>query len=322
MGSQDFDTIFEYVEGYDLLVIDEAQNIPNIGMGLKIIADHRPTVRVLVTGSSSFDLARNVGEPLVGRKRTIRMFPIAQMELLGSRYNRAELKENLSEFLVYGSYPEVLNATTKQQKQDYLVELVDSYLLKDILALDNVKSPQALLNLLRLLAFQVGNEVSINELATTLGWDNKTVERYLDLLEKCFIITRLSPFSRNLRNEIGKKSKYYFLDNGVRNAIISQFNSLDLRGDVGALWENFIFSERQKRLAYRGIHGSCYFWRTYQGQEIDFIEERDGKLCGYEAKWSNGKVPKAPADWVASYPGATFEVINPGNYLDYTIGSR
>lgn len=322
LGSQNFERIFEYVEGYDLIVIDEAQNIPNIGAGLKVIVDHRPKVRIITTGSSSFDLARNIGEPLVGRKKTICMFPIAQLELLGSRYNRAELKEALPDFLVYGSYPDVLNATTKQDKQDYLVELVDSYLLKDILALDNVKSPRALLDLLRLLAFQVGSEVSVNELATTLGWDSKTVARYLDLLEQCFIITRLGAFSRNLRNEIGKKSKYYFLDNGIRNAIISQFNPLMLRKDVGAIWENFIFSERQKNLAYKGVHGSSYFWRTYQGQEIDFIEERNGKLSAYEVKWSDHKTPKVPQDWLESYPEATFKVITKDNYLDFVTGDE
>lgn len=319
-GSQDFDRIFEYVEGYDLVVIDEAQNIPNIGAGLKILVDNRPEIRVVATGSSSFDLARNIGEPLVGRKKTIRLFPVAQMELLGDRYNRAEIKEALPDFLVHGSYPDVLNAATKQEKQDYLVELVDSYLLKDILALDNVKSPQALLDLLRLLAFQVGSEVAVNELANTLGWDNKTVSRYLDLLEQCFIITRLGGFSRNLRNEIGKKSKYYFLDNGVRNAIIAQFNPLMLRKDVGAIWENFIFTERQKNLAYKGIHGTSYFWRTYQGQEIDLIEERDGKLYAYEVKWSDKKQPKVPQDWLAAYPDATFTVINKDNYLDFIAG--
>lgn len=322
LGSGDFDAIFEYIEGYELLVIDEAQVIPGIGAGLKIIVDHRPDVRIVATGSSSFDLARSIGEPLVGRKKTLRLFPIAQSELLGSLYNKAELKEQLEDFLIFGSYPDVLNATTRQEKIDYLLELVDSYLLKDILALDNIKSPKALLDLLKLLAFQVGSEVSLNELAGQLGWDAKTVGRYLDLLEQCFIITRVGGFGRNLRNEVTAKNKYFFVDNGIRNAIISQFNSLDNRDDIGKLWENFIFSERFKNRSYKNIYGSIYFWRTYQGQEIDFIEERDGQLHAYEVKWSSKKRPGAPKDWSSAYPDATYSIVNNENYLDYITGEK
>jgi predicted AAA+ superfamily ATPase len=227
LSSQDFDRIARYVGDNELIVIDEAQEIPHVGAGLKIIVDQHPNVRVIATGSSSFDLAQNVGEPLVGRKTTLRLYPIAQMELvqrIGSQY---DLQQNLEEYMLYGSYPDALNAKTPQDKISYLTELVDSYLLKDILALDKIKSPKALRDLLKLLALQLGNEVSLNELGQKLGWDLKTVERYLDLLEQCFVIVRLGGFSRNLRSEITRKSKYYFVDTGVRNAILQQFNPLD-----------------------------------------------------------------------------------------------
>jgi predicted AAA+ superfamily ATPase len=225
--------------------------------------------------------------------------------------------DQLEDFLLYGSYPDTLNAVTPQDKITYLTELVDSYLLKDILALDNIKSPKALRDLLKLLALQIGNEVSLNELGQKLGWDLKTVERYLDLLEQCFVIVRLGGFSRNLRTEITRKSKYYFLDTGVRNALLQQFNALDSRNDRGALLENFLVVERLKYRSYTKLHGSSYFWRTHSQQEVDLVEDRDGELHGYEFKWSSKKHVARPTQWSETYPSASFDVVNRDNYLDF-----
>jgi len=316
LGSQEFRQVLGYAEGYDLLAIDEAQGIPQIGQALKIIVDQMPGIRVIATGSSSFELAGQVGEPLTGRKRTLTLFPIAQAELL-SRYNRHELREHLPEFLVFGSYPEVIESPTRDARVETLVEIANSYLLKDILAFDRVRSSRTLSSLLRLLAFQVGSEVSYSELAGQLGIDTKTVQRYLDLLEKTFVIFRLGAFSRNLRQEISNRAKYYFFDNGIRNALIAQFNDLDQRNDVGQLWENFIMIERIKRRAYAPIYANTYFWRTYDQQEIDLVEERDGGLFGYECKWSPRKAASAPKGWASAYPAAAFEVITPENYLGF-----
>lgn len=317
LGSQDFAAIRRYVGDNELIVVDEAQQIAGIGMALKIIVDQFPQVRVIATGSSSFDLARNVGEPLVGRKTTLQLYPIAQLELLKQMGNQFDLMQQLEDYLIFGSYPDTINATSWQAKARYLTELVDSYLLKDILTLDKVKSPKALRDLLKLLALQVGNEVSLNELGGQLGWDFKTVGRYLDLLEQCFVIVRLGGFSRNLRSEVTRKSKYYFLDTGVRNGILQQFNTLDLRNDGGHLWENFLVVERMKYRAYTNRYANAYFWRTYGQQEVDLIEDYDGKLHGYEFKWSGTKAPKVPREWKATYPDATYEVINRTNYLDF-----
>lgn len=315
LDSEDFKQILEYAEGYELIAIDEAQRIPKIGQGLKILADQRPDLKIIATGSSSFDLSSQVGEPLTGRKTTVKLFPIAQLELLEAN-TRFELKEKLNQFLIFGSYPEVITAKNRQDKITALQEIVDSYLFKDILALEKIKNSKVLSDLLKLLAFQVGSEVSLNELATALSVDTKTVGRYLDLLEKSFVIFRLTGYSGNLRSEITSKNKYYFLDNGIRNAVISQFNSLDLRNDVGALWENFIVGERLKKRSYKKIYGNAYFWRTYDGQEIDLVEERDGKLHGFECKWS-AKVKKSqPSDWTG-YPNADFRLVTPDNYLDF-----
>jgi len=318
LSSQDFGLILSYVEGYDLLAIDEAQNIQNIGMGLKIIVDQVPGIRVIVTGSSSFELAGQVGEPLTGRKHTINLYPLAQSELLSS-YNRFELSEKLSDFLVFGLYPEVLQAPSRAARTEILMEIANAYLLKDILAFDRIKSSRTLLDLLKLLAYQIGSEVSINELATQLGVDVKTVKRYLDLLEKSFVITRLNGFSRNLRQEVTNKSKIFFLDNGIRNAVIAQFNDLDQRNDLGGLWENFMMIERLKARSYQPLFANHYFWRTYKGQEIDLVEERGGQLYGYEFKWSQQKNLRPPADWIDTYPDSSFQVIHPGNYLDFLL---
>jgi hypothetical protein len=318
LSSQDCSQILPYVEGYELLAIDEAQNIPNIGMGLKIIVDQVPGIQVIVTGSSSFELAGQVGEPLTGRKLTLTLYPMAQSELLFV-YNRFELREKLADFLIFGAYPEVLQAPTLRARIEILTEIANAYLLKDILAFDRIKNSRTLLDLLKLLAFQVGSEAAITELATQLGVDVKTVKRYLDLLEKAFVIYRLNGFSRNLPQEVANKSKYYFLDNGIRNAVIAQFNGLDQRNDLGALWENFMVVERLKVRTYRPLHANIYFWRTYQQQEIDLIEEHGGRLYGYEFKWSQNKVIRPPSYWIKTYNNAEFEVIHPDNYLEFVL---
>lgn len=316
LGSGDLKQIVAFAEGFDLVAIDEAQQIPDIGMGLKILVDQLPDLRIIATGSSSFDLAGAIGEPLTGRKRTITLFPVSQMELK-QQLNSYDLRGRLEEYLIYGSYPEIVMTGGRKEKIELLEELAGSYLLKDVLALERIRSSRTLLDLLKLVAFQVGSEVSLNELATQVKLDVKTVGRYLDILEKAFVLIRVGGFSRNLRSEVTSKAKYYFLDNGVRNAVIGQYNLLDSRNDIGALWENFVVAERLKKRSYTGIYGTFHFWRTYDCQEIDYVEERDGGLFGFECKWSASQRVKPPAKWQASYPGATFEVVTPDNYLEF-----
>jgi predicted AAA+ superfamily ATPase len=316
LGSGDLKQIVSFAEGFDLVAIDEAQEIAGIGMGLKILVDHVPNLRIIATGSSSFDLAGAVGEPLTGRKRTITLFPIGQMELKQT-FSSYDLRQQLEEFLIYGSYPEIVVTEGRKEKIELLEELAGSYLLKDVLALERIRSSRTLVDLLKLIAFQVGSEVSLNELATQVKLDVKTVGRYLDILEKAFVIVRVGGFSRNLRSEVTSKAKYYFLDNGVRNAVIGNYNLLDSRNDIGALWENFVVAERLKKRSYTGIYGTFHFWRTYDGKEIDYVEEREGGLFGFECKWSSKQRVKPPKKWQESYPGATFELVTPDNYLDF-----
>ncbi len=316
LGSRDFSLLKEYAAGYELIAIDEAQQIPNVGMGLKILVDQQPNLFIIATGSSSFDLSQSVGEPLTGRKSTILLYPISQLELLKSS-NTFELKERLEEFLVFGSYPEVITASTRNEKKALLRELVDSYLLKDVLQLERLRGAKQLLDLLKLLAFQIGNLVSLNELAAQVHMDVKTVGKYLDILEKAFVIKRVGGFSRNLRKEIVAKNKYYFYDNGVRNAVISQFNGLDSRNDEGALFENFIMMERLKFREYKNVFGETYFWRSYSGAEIDIVEDRDGKIFPYEIKWSPKGPQQAPKEWTASYPNAEYHIVTRKDYLSF-----
>lgn len=315
-SSMDFNGILSYAQGYDLLVIDEAQKIPKIGEALKILVDHILDIRILVTGSSSFELAGQVGEPLTGRKNTLTLFPVAYLELK-NLYNAYELQERLKENLVFGSYPEVLTAPTREEKTDRLKELAESYLLKDILEMERVKGAKVLLDLLRLVAFQIGSEVSLSELGRQLGIDAKTVARYLDLFEKSFVLYNVRGYSRNLRKEVTKKSKYYFYDVGLRNAIIQNFNPIGVRDDIGALWENFLFMERLKRNAYAKTYANYYFWRTWDKKEIDFVEERGGGLYGYEFKWSDKKTARVPTDWTETYPTAQYQVIHQKNYMEF-----
>ncbi len=316
LGSQDLEKILAYCEGFELIAIDEAQKIPHIGTALKMMVDHVPNIRVIVTGSSSFALSGEVGEPLTGRKTTLTLFPIAQLELL-SLFNKQQLGEQWKERLIFGSYPDILTASSKEQKQRRISELAESYLLKDILELEKIKNSKILLDLLRLVAFQIGSEVSMNELGSQLGIDTKTVQRYLDLLEKSFVVFNVRGFSRNLRKEITKKSKYFFYDCGIRNAIIANFNDIELRNDMGALWENFIFSERLKYRNYKDMVANCYFWRTWDQHEIDMIEEREGKLFAYELKWKEGKKTQVPHDWQKAYPESEYHVITPENFLSF-----
>ena len=316
LSSQDFNQILDYAEGYDLIVIDEAQQIPNIGMALKILVDQVPDLLVIATGSSSFDLSQSVGEPLTGRKMTLTLYPLAQLELLAN-FNKHELREQLEDYLIFGAYPEIIVTKNRNEKIRMLMELIDSYLLKDILALEKIKHSDTLLNLVKLLAFQIGQLVSHHELATQLHIDTKTVGRYLDLLEKAFVITKLGGFSTNLRNEITRKHKYYFLDLGIRNAVIAQFNPIASRNDIGQLWENFIFIERVKKCSYTGFYGKHYFWRTYQGQEVDFLEEIENTLTLYETKWSTKKEVKIPPQVTKHFPDSSFNVITPKNYLQH-----
>jgi uncharacterized protein len=315
LSSPDLHHLQEFIGDVELLVIDEAQNIPDIGKTLKLLVDNTANLKIIATGSSSFELAGQVGEPLTGRKKTLTLYPVSQIELK-TQLSIYDLKQQLPNFLIYGSYPQILTANDFTAKRELLFELMGSYLLKDILTLDSIKNSKILLDLLRLLAFQLGKEVSHAELAQNLKIDGKTVSRYLDVLEKSFVIYNLRGFSRNLRKEITKKSKYYFYDNGIRNAIISNFNSLELRNDIGELWENFIVIERIKKQAYTSIHANNFFWRTWDQQEIDFVEEREGKLYGYEIKWKDNRT-KIPKDWKANYPEAEFTVINIENYLNF-----
>ena len=314
-NSQSVDHIRRYTEGYELIAVDEAQNIENIGLGLKILVDSVPGIKVIATGSASFELANRVGEPLTGRQTTLRLYPVAQLELL-KQFNKSELAQKKEEYLVYGSYPEVLSTDILQKRAGYLHELVNAYIFKDILTLEQVKGSKVLLDLLRLVAFQVGSEVSLNELSLNLRIDVKTVGRYLDLLEKAFVLINLRGFSRNLRSEIKEKSKYYFYDNGIRNAVINNFNPLNLRDDVGKLWENFLVIERIKKQNYQSIFANNYFWRTWEQKEVDFVEEREGKLFAYEFKYST-KQSKPPKEFLEAYPNSEFKVVTSENYLDF-----
>jgi uncharacterized protein len=299
-----------------LLVIDEAQNIPDIGMCLKMIVDTIPGIKVIITGSSAFDLMNNPGEPLTGRMNVINLYPFSQSE-----YNEdfVQARKNLETRLIYGAYPELVEYDSFTQKQEYLKALVSSYLFRDILKFENIKHSDKLIALLRLIAFQIGKEVSVNELATNLGINKQTVDRYLDLLSKAYVIYKLSGFSRNLRKEVVKSNRWYFFDNGIRNTIIANLQPIPNRNDVGELWENYLMSERLKTQSYRRMLVNNYFWRTYDQQELDLIEERDGKLFAYEFKWKEKKV-KPPQTWATSYPDSEFQVISPQNYLDWIGG--
>lgn len=313
LSSQRLNQLKRFTEGISYLFIDEAQKIPNIGINLKLMVDNIAGLHILVSGSSSFDLRKNIGEPLTGRSQFLHLYPVAQMEL---EENFLQAKENLELRLLYGGYPQVITASSSKERTDILTSIRDGYLLKDILEMDNQKDSLFVFNLLRLIAFQIGNDISYSELASRLNVNKKTIMRYLELLEKCFVVFSLHGFSRNLRNEYSKSPRYYFWDNGIRNVIVSNFNSLNLRDDIGKLWENYCISERMKKNQYRQQMVNPYFWRTYDQKEIDLIEESGGKLTGFEFKWTESKI-KAPKQFLEAYDYSEFRVINRENYLDF-----
>ena len=307
------------LEGKKLLVIDEAQHIPNIGMILKLIVDTIEGIRVIASGSSAFDLHQQAGEPLVGRMSTLNLFPLGQLE-----FSKVEdfktTQENREERLIFGGYPELSQYSEWKDKEAYLYQLMNDYLLKDILKVDGVRNSHKLYSLLRLIAFQIVKEVSLEELGRQLGMSKNTVERYLDMLSKVFVVYRISGFNRNLRKEIVKNNRWYFYDNGVRNALIQNFNKLNLRADVGELWENYLAAERIKFQNYTQLHCTNYFWRTYDQQELDWVETEGDTIRSYEFKYNLNKSPKAPIGWKNAYPEASFDVIHSGNYLEWIGG--
>ena len=318
LSSQSVSTLKRFIGSIKLLVIDEAQKVDQIGLNLKLIVDHIEGIKVVTTGSSSFELANQVGEPLVGRKWQFILYPISQLELQDVE-NKHETASNICDRLIYGSYPDVVTAVGIKEKKEIISNIVNGYLYRDILEFEEVKKSQKIIDILKLIAFQIGQEVSLHEIGNSVNLDSRTVERYLDLLEKAFIVKRVYGFSRNLRKEISKTSRFYFYDNGIRNAIIENFNDLDTRNDIGQLWENYLFMERMKRNEYKNISANIYFWRTWDKKEIDLIEEREGKLFGYEFKWGEKSGAKAPKDWINTYKNASYEVVNKENYLDFIL---
>lgn len=314
-SSRDLTKMRMLTDGYELLFIDEAQRIPDIGINLKILHDALPELKIIATGSSSFELANRTQEPLTGRTWTFSLFPISFSELR-QQQNLFELNHGLETFLRFGAYPDVFSLPNQADKVQFLTQLTRSYLYKDILELSTIKHPDKIKKLLQLLAFQAGSEVSLNELGNTLQMSKETVASYIDLLEKAFVVFRLSGFSRNLRKEVVKMDKIYFYDLGVRNALINNFNTLDFRTDAGQLWENFLVVERLKNNAYQRRFVNSYFWRTYTGAELDYIEEADGQLAGFEFKFSE-KIAKPPQSWLEAYPASSFTCINRANYWEF-----
>jgi len=304
----------EMIGNNELLIIDEAQRIDNIGLVLKLVQDNIGNLKVLVSGSSSFELANKINEPLTGRKIEYNLFPISCTEMINNS-SVLEEKRLLEQRLIYGSYPEVI--TNSANSKEILMQLANSYLYKDILTWERIQKPERLERLLQALAFQLGSEVSYNELGQICGLDKETVEKYIQLLEKSFIVFRLISFSRNIRNELKKSRKIYFFDNGIRNAVVKSFNTIAFRNDIGALWENYLISERIKTLSYSRKYVNAFFWRTAQQQEIDYIEDFDAVLHAYEFKWSGKKIPKIPKTFANAYPEHVYNVITPENYINW-----
>lgn len=306
------------LNGNDLLVIDEAQNIPDIGRKLKLMVDGIKGLKILVTGSSVFDILNMSGEPLTGRSNVLHLFPVWQGEL---KENALQTKQNLDDRLVFGSYPELWHLKTSDEKKRYLNDLVSAYLLKDILVLDGLRNATLVYSLLKLVAYQIGKEVSYNELGSSLGVSKNTVEKYLHLLTKVFVLHKVSAYSNNLRKEVSKSQRWYFLDNGIRNAIVGNFDPMSLRNndEKGMLWENYLFTERLKRNTYLQQTCHYYFWRTYDQQEIDLLEVYQKKIAAFECKYGLKKIPKVPLAFAKAYPKASFKCINPNNYLDFIL---
>lgn len=300
------------------VVIDEAQKIPGIGETMKLITDHLHGVRLLATGSLSFQLTSEVGDSLAGRKREFRLFPVSFAEMV-QHSGLIEEERNIPLRMIYGYYPEVV--MNPGQEKDILKELSDSYLYKDILSLEKIAKAEKLVKLVQAIALQIGSQVSYNELAQTVGIDYKTAEKYIDILEKCYIVFRLPSYSRNLRNELKFSRKIYFYDLGIRNAVLGNFTPLDLRTreEVGHMWENFMIAERMKLNEYNRTFAKSYFWRTEQQKEVDLIEELDGKLSAFEFKWDSSKKVKVPVQFTAAYPDASFKSVSPGNAAEFLL---
>ncbi len=315
--SRSMQQLRQLVSGYDLLFLDEAQRVPNIGINLKLLYDHLPSLKIIATGSSSFELANKIQEPLTGRAWTFQLMPIGLCEL-AEAMNPFEMNLQLEDWLVFGAYPALFAIENRPLKVNYLQEIVRAYLFKDVLTIGNVKYPPKMRDLARLLAFQIGSEVSVNELANRLQISRETVMSYIDLLEKAFIVFRLSGYSRNLRKEIVRHDKIYFYDLGIRNAVIENFSPIANRDDGGKLWENFLIVERMKTQTYRREGANRYFWRTYTGAEIDYVEESGGQLQGFEFKF-NQKIVRPPQSWLENYPEAGFQTVNRDNYLDFVL---
>lgn len=313
-SKNDLEALRRVVAGKKILVIDEAQKIENIGLSLKLIVDNLP-VKVIASGSSSFELADKVSEPLTGRTKTFWLYPLSYAEVM-EKYRTTVAATAFEEMLRFGMYPKIHTLGAEADKEKYLYEYLNNYLYKDVLAFENIRKPKKVIDLLALLALQIGKEVSIAELAQNLAMSRKAVESYLDVLEKMFVIVNLRGFSRNLRKEIYKTSKYYFMDTGLRNALIRNFNVLNLRADAGDLFENWFVVEKIKSATNFDRPANFYFWRTYDQKEIDLIEERSGKLIGYECKLSVKKI-NSPRDWLATYTNAEFKVVNKENFSEY-----
>jgi predicted AAA+ superfamily ATPase len=317
LASQDRQRLGEVLGEAELLVIDEAQRVPEIGLNLKILVDSFPHAIILATGSASFELANQISEPLTGRKLTFNLFPVGFGEI-SATLGTLEARTQLERWLVWGGYPDIVNTDPPALRERLLGELVGSYLYRDLLELEGIRRSDKIVDLLRLLAFQIGQEVSLAELATSLALNRQTVERYLDLLEKVFVIYKVNGFSRNLRKEVTKNSRYYFYDNGVRNSLIQNFNPPHLRNDTGQLWENYLMIERRKRNQIASHSVNTYFWRTYDQKEIDYIEEHSGKLYGYEFKWQGGAIRRATRnEFLEAYPGSKLLTINRENFESF-----
>lgn len=302
------------IANHKVVIIDEAQRVENIGLTLKIIADLKLDAQVLVTGSSSLELSSKINEPVTGRIFEYKLLPLSLSEMARHTSEREE-NRLLEQRMIYGLYPEIV--TNPSDNKRLLTSLANNYLYRDLLSYQGIKKHDVLHKLVRALAFQIGSEVSYNELSNLLGIDKETVESYINLLEKCFVVFRLSSFNRNMRNEIKKGKKIYFYDNGIRNALISNFAPLEMRQDAGALWENFMISERIKRNAYCNDYSQLFFWRTKQQQEIDLIEEKDGRLFAYEFKWNSKKKSKLPTSFENNYSDIEFKVVNKDNYWEF-----
>ncbi len=299
-----------------LIIIDEAQRVRNIGLTLKLISDTYPDLQIIATGSSSFDLANKIVEPLTGRKRELFLPPISVSEYL-SIQSKVEFERVLQNRIIYGMYPGVIFGDSLEERKN-IEEIAKSYLYKDILEIDTIRNPESIEKLLKALALQIGNEVSYNELALTVGINKRTVEKYIQILEQAFIIFRLKPYYKNARNELTKLRKIYFYDLGIRNALINNFNRFDTRNDIGAMWENFVISERMKRNNTQGVTVDSYFWRTIDGREIDYLEGEGENLSAYEIKWSEKK-PSIPKSFSDNYPESPYFLVNKENYTDFII---